>query len=70
MSEPPPVSAERQRLPAECGLPDCSRFQVNCDFTSGLDKTTSAQMPMGKPTRQQGETQGTTARMLAVIAQP
>ncbi len=37
-------------------------------FTSGFIRITSAQMPMGNPTRQQGETQGTMATMVAVMA--
>ena len=42
--------------------------QPKCDFTSGLFKTTSAQMPRGSPNRQQGEMHGTMAIMLAVSA--
>jgi hypothetical protein len=42
--------------------------QLNCDFTSGLFKTTSAQMPKGSPKTQQGEMHGTMATMLAVSA--
>ena len=41
----------------------------NAPFTSGFASTTSAQMPMGRPTIQHGEMQGARARMLEAIAQ-
>lgn len=44
--------------------------QWNCDFTSAFDKTTIAQMPIGKPMRQQGDVHGIIARMLAVMHRP
>lgn len=53
-----------------CGIHEMKRAQWNALFTSGFASTTSAQMPMGNPTRQQGEMQGASARMLAVIAHP
>ena len=53
-----------------CGIHEVTRAQWNALFTSGFASTTSAQMPMGNPTRHQGEMQGANARMLAVIAHP
>src|SRR5262245_7333053 len=40
----------------------------NAPFTSGFASTTSAQIPIGKPTIQHGEMQGTRARILEAIA--
>src|ERR1043165_8098597 len=40
----------------------------NAPFTSGFISTTKAQMPIGQPIRQHGETHGTMAMMEAVIA--
>jgi len=42
----------------------------NAFFTSGLDNTTRAQIPMGKPMMQQGEMHGIIATMLAAMAKP
>jgi hypothetical protein len=41
--------------------------QVKCDFTSGLFKTTNAQMPKGSPNRQQ-HWQGNIAATEATVA--
>ena len=44
--------------------------QVKWARTSGLLRTTKAQMPMGSPIRQQGEMQGMMATMLAAMHKP
>jgi len=47
-----------------------SRAQWNALLTSGFISTTRAQMPIGRPSKQHGETHGTIAMMLAAIAKP
>jgi hypothetical protein len=42
---------------------------ANDCFTSGFERITSDQIPIGKPIRQHGETQGTSATPLANMAQ-
>ncbi len=44
--------------------------QLNRFFTSGLDRTTNPQMPIGIPMTKQQETQGIMAIMLAVMHKP
>ena len=39
-------------------------------FTSGFVSTTSAQIPTGIPSKQQGDVQGIIAKMLAATARP
>jgi hypothetical protein len=40
---------------------------LNAALTSGFTSCTSAQMPMGNPTYQHGETHGTMAMIVAAI---
>ena len=46
------------------------RAQWKALLTSGFSSTTRAQMPIGRPSTQQGEKQGTIAIIVAAIAKP
>ncbi len=54
--------------------PACNGFgarqPLNADFTSWFMSTTMAQMPRGRPRKQQGEVQGSAAITAAAIESP
>lgn len=47
-----------------------ARQPLNADFTSWFMSTTMAQMPRGRPRKQQGEVQGSAAITAAAIESP
>lgn len=67
---PHPMGRGRLESRRKCVRGLAHVLQWNCDFTSGFDITTRAQMPIGKPRRQQAEVQGIIARIVPVMHRP